>query len=285
MATIQGNLIAPTPPPSNTPLTYVEVSRGYDNAGNGRVVTLTFRGPKDALRIASSQWVALGAKYSIREDGPYSEATVTIGGSTFDPSLAIQDQSAPLPGEIADIRYEFRTDYLDVSVFALPAVDKEANSTGNPNLYKFIIEATAKNGEVLSTRDTNLADPVRYPLANKVWQMLYRGQDTFPIARVSLTRIATFSGNLGLPQIPNGIPPVYTPESFAQNWNLPLSVQQMLPKIPKDQATGAVLAPFGTVWGWKQTNFSTSLVNKTNQVEQNISWTFAPYDTLIYPFF
>jgi hypothetical protein len=64
-----------------------------------------------------------------------------------------------------------------------------------------------------------------------------------------------------------------------------LQVQQMLPKIPKDQATGAVLAPFGTVWGWKQTNFSTSLVNKTNQVEQVIAWTFAPYDTLIYPFF
>ena len=278
MATIQG-----IPNPNN--LEYIEVSRAYENNGTGRVVQLVFRGDKNTLRIASAQWVALGAKYSIREDGPYSEATVTIGGNTFDPSLAIQDQSAPLPGEIADIRYEFRTDYLDVSVFALPAVDKEANSTGNPNLYKLVIETAAKNGETLSQRETNLANPTTFPMANKVWQMLYRGQDTFPIARVSLTRIATFSGNLGLPQIPNGIPPVYTVESFAQNWNLPLSVQQMLPKIPKDTATGAVLAPFGTVWGWKQTNFSTSLVNKTNQVEQNISWTFAPYDTLIYPFF
>ena len=279
MATIQG-----TPIPYPFATDYIEVSRAYDNSGNGRVVQLVFRGDKNTLRIASAQWVALGAKYSIREDGPYSEATVTIGGNTFDPSLAIQDQSAPLPGEIADIRYEFRTDYLDVSVFALPAVDKEANSTGNPNLYKLVIETAAKNGELLSQQETNLANPTTFPMANKVWQMLYRGQDTFPIARVSLTRIATFSGNLGLPQIPNGIPPVYTPESFAQNWNLPLSVQQMLPKIPKDQATGAILAPYGTVWGWKQTNFSTSLVNKTNQVEQNISWTFAPYDTLIYPF-
>ena len=278
MATIQG-----LPNPNN--FEYIEVSRAYDNNGNGRVVQLVFRGDKDTLRIASAQWVALGAKYSIREDGPYSEATVTIGGSTFDPGIPIQDQQAPPVGEIADIRYEFRTDYLDVSVFALPAVDKEANSTGNPNLYKFIIEATAKNGEVLSTRDTNLADPVRYPMANKVWQMLYRGQDTFPIARVSLTRIATFSGNMGLPQVPNGIPPVYLPESFALNWELPFSVQQMLPKIPKDIVTGAVLAPYGTVWGWKQTNYSTSLITKTNQVEQVIAWTFAPYDTLIYPFF
>lgn len=278
MATLQGS-----PNPNN--LEYIEVSRAYDNNGNGRVVQLTFRGDKNTLRIASAQWVALGAKYSIREDGPYSEATVTIGGNTFDPGTDIQDQSAPLPGEIADIRYEFRTDYLDVSVFALPAVDKEANSTGNPNLYKTVIETAAKNGELLSQSETNLGNATTFPMANKVWQMLYRGQDTFPIARVSLTRIATFSGNLGLPQVPNGIPPVYTPESFAQNWNLPFSVVRMLPKVPTDPVTGAVLAPFGTVWGWKQTNFSTSLVNKTNQVEQVIAWTFAPYDTLIYPFF
>ena len=278
MATLQGS-------PNPNDFEYIEVSRAYDNNGNGRVVQLVFRGDKDTLRIASAQWVALGAKYSIREDGPYSEATVTIGGNSYDPGTPIQDQSAPLPGEIADIRYEFRTDYLDVSVFALPAVDREANSTGNPNLYKTVIETAAKNGELLSQSETNLGNATTFPMANKVWQMLYRGQDTFPIARVSLTRIATFSGNLGLPQVPNGIPPVYTPESFAVNWNLPFAVTRMLPRVPTDPATGQILAPFGTVWGWKQTNFSTSLVNKTNQVEQVIAWTFAPYDTLIYPFF
>jgi len=278
MATLQG-----TPNPNN--FEYIEVSRAYDNNGTGRVVQLVFRGDKDTLRLASSQWVALGAKYSIREDGPYSEATITVGGPTFDPGTPIQDQAAPPPGEIADIRYEFRTDYLDVSVFALPAVDKEANLTGNPNLYKTVIETAAKNGELLSQSETNLGNPTTFPMANKVWQMLYRGQDTFPIARVSLTRIATFSGNMGLPQVPNGIPPVYTPQSFIQNWNLPFSVQQMLPRIPTDPATGQILAPYGTVWGWKQTNYSTSLITKTNQVEQVIAWTFAPYDTLIYPFF
>ena len=278
MATLQGS-----PNPNN--FEYIEVSRAYDNNGTGRVVQLVFRGDKDTLRLASSQWVALGAKYSIREDGPYSEATITVGGPTFDPGTPIQDQAAPPPGEIADIRYEFRTDYLDVSVFALPAVDKEANLTGNPNLYKTVIETAAKNGELLSQSETNLGNPTTLPMANKVWQMLYRGQDTFPIARVSLTRIATFSGNMGLPQVPNGIPPVYTPQSFIQNWNLPFSVQQMLPRIPTDPATGQILAPYGTVWGWKQTNYSTSLITKTNQVEQVIAWTFAPYDTLIYPFF
>jgi hypothetical protein len=59
----------------------------------------------------------------------------------------------------------------------------------------------------------------------------------------------------------------------------------MLPPTPIDQTTGQVQAPVGTAWGWKQTNYSTSLITKTNQVEQVIAWTFAPYDTLVYPFF
>lgn len=269
MATIQGI-------PNPNALEYIEVSRGYENVGNGRVVTLQFKGSKDALRIASAQWVALGAKYSIREDGPYSEATVTIGGTSFDPGTPISEQSAPPPGEAADIRYEFRTDYVDVSVFALPAVARDATASGNPAAYKYTLETAVKNGDPLPAGSTLMQQ--------KVWQKLSRGEESFPVARVSLTRIATFSGNLGLPQVPQGIPPVYYPASFSTAWALPFGVQQMLPQIPIDVATGQVQAPAGTAWGWKQTNYSSSLVTKTNQVEQVISWTFAPYDLDIYPF-
>ena len=260
---------------------YIEISRSYDNNGSGRVVQLIFRGPKDVLRIASAQWVALGAKYTIREDGPYSEATVTIGGNSFDPGSPIYDQTAPQVGELADIRYEFRTDYVDVSVFALPAVAKEADATGDPAFYKKTIEETVRNGQKL----TDVSPLGNLPIARRVWQKLTRGEESFPVARVSLTRIATWSGNLGLPQIPNGIPPVYRPFSFAISWQLPNSVTSMLPPIPVDQNTGQIVAPPGTEWGWKQTNYSTNLITKTNQVEQVISWTFAPYDLDIYPFF
>ena len=181
-----------------------------------------------------------------------------------------------MPGEAADIRYEFRTDYVDVSIFALPAVAKDATATGNPAGYKYVIETAVKNGETLPAGVTSMAQ--------KVWQKLSRGEESFPVARVSLTRVATFSGNLGLPEVPQGIPPVYRPFSFAIAWGLPTSVQQMLPRVPTD-ASGQIQAPAGTEWGWKQTNYSSSLVQKTNQVEQVISWTFAPYDLDIYPFF
>lgn len=259
---------------------YIEVSRAYNNSGNGRVVTLQFKGPKDVLRIASAQWVAIGAKYQITEDGPFSQATVTIGGNSYDPGSEIYDQAVPLPGEIADIRYEFRTDYVDISIFGLPAVAKEAESIGDPSFYKYNIEETVRNGKKL----TDVSPLGNLPIARKVWQKLSRGEDSFPLARVSLTRIATFSGNLGLPQIPQGIPPVYTPASFAIAWSLPFSVQQMLPRVPIDPITGQVQAPSGTAWGWRQSNYSSSLMQKTNQVEQQISWTFASYDTDIYPF-
>lgn len=276
MATIQGI-------PNPTAFEYIEVSRSYDNNGTGRVVQLVFRGSKDALRIASVQWVSLGAKYTIREDGPYSEATVTIGGNSFDPGTPISEQTAPQVGELADIRYEFRTDYVDQSIFALPIVAAEANSTGNPSAYKFLIETSVKNGEPLpSPPESNIST---FPIAQRVWQKLSRGEDSFPVARVNLTRIATWSGNLGLPQVPNGIPPVYERQSFIFAWNLPNSVSSMLPPIPVDIETGQVQAPPGTRWGWKQTNYSTNLITKTNQVEQVISWTFAPYDLDIYPFF
>jgi hypothetical protein len=260
---------------------YIEVSRSYDNNGTGRVVQLVFRGPKDVLRIASAQWVSLGAKYTIREDGPYSEATVTIGGNSFDPGTPINEQSAPLVGEVADIRYEFRTDYVDVSVFALPAVAKEAESIGDAAYYKKTIEEVVRNGQKL----TDVSPLGNLPIAKRVWAKLARGEESFPVARISLTRIATWSGNLGLPQIPNGIPPVYYPVSFGIAWQLPNSVLSMLPAVPVDPATGQVQAPSGTAWGWKQTNYSTNLITKTNQVEQVISWTFAPYDLDIYPFF
>jgi len=51
---------------------YIEISREYNNGdGTGRFITYRYRGSKDALRLASVNWVAAGGKYQITEDGPY----------------------------------------------------------------------------------------------------------------------------------------------------------------------------------------------------------------------
>jgi hypothetical protein len=261
---------------------YIEVSRRFDQTGSGTgpVWTIEYRGTKDAIRLATLNWSNIGAKYSTNEDGPYASATVIFSGPTADPGDPIDAATVPIAGqETPDIRYEFRTDYLDVSLFALPAVADEAQSIGDPAFYKKTIEDAVASGQQL----TDVSPLANLPLARKVFQKLCRGEESFPVGRVSLSRVAMFSGSLGLPQVPQSIPPVYTPASFIVAWNLPFSVYSMLPSVPIDPRTGRPAAPAGTVWGWKQTNYSSSLIVKTNMVEQNISWTFAPYDTDIYP--
>jgi len=262
---------------------YIEVSRRFDQSGSGTgpVWTIEYRGTKDAIRLATLGWSNIGAKYSTVEDGPFASATVIFSGPTADPGDPIDSAIIPVAGqETPDIRYEFRTDYVDISLFALPAVAAEAESIGDPAFYKKTLEETVNNGLKL----TEVSPLGNLPIARKVFQKLCRGEDSFPLPRISLSRVATFSGSLGLPQVPQGIPPVYTPSSFIIAWNLPFSVYTMLPNVPIDPRTGKVMAPSGTAWGWKQTNYSSTLIVKTNMVEQNISWTFSAYDTDIYPF-
>ena len=268
---------------------YIEVSRRFDQSGSGTgpVWIIEYRGTKDAIRFATLGWSNIGAKYSTIEDGPYASATVTFSGPTADPGDPIDSAIVPVAGQEApDIRYEFRTDYVDVSVFALPSVVEEAEKSGNPAGYKLAIEEAVKSGKKLTGIIEN-GERITYwddkPVGRRVWEKLSRGEDSFPLARISLSRVASFSGSLGLPQVPIGIPPVYTPSSFITAWNLPFNVYKMLPSVPIDSKTGKVIAPSGSLWGWKQTNYSSSLVAKTNMVEQNISWTFAAYDTDIYP--
>ena len=270
---------------------FIEVSRRFDQSGSstGPVWTFEYRGTKQAIINATNFWSSIGAKYSTIEDGPYSSATVIFSGPNYyDAGDPLGTAYIPVAGEEEpDIRYEFRTDYMDVSVFALPAVVEEAEKSGNPAGYKLAIEEAVKSGKRLTGIVEN-GERITYwddkPVGKRIWEKLSRGEDSFPLARISLSRVATFSGVLGLPQVPMGIPPVYTPSSFIISWKLPFNVYKMLPSVPIDSKTGKVIAPSGSVWGWKQTNYSSSLVTKTNMVEQNISWTFAAYDTDIYPF-
>lgn len=269
---------------------FIEVSRRFDQSGSstGPVWTFEYRGTKQAIRNATNYWSSIGAKYSTIEDGPYSSATVIFSGPNYiDADDPVGTAYIPVAGQEApDIRYEFRTDYVDVSVFALPAVVEEAEKSGNPAGYKLAIEEAVKSGKRLTGIVEN-GERITYwddkPVGKRIWEKLSRGEDSFPMARISLSRVATFSGVLGLPQVPIGIPPVYTASSFPIALGLPFSVSKMLPNVPIDPKTGKVMAPSGSVWGWKQTNYSSSLVVKTNMVEQNISWTFAAYDTDIYP--
>jgi hypothetical protein len=290
MATIKTNVITPVA------TGYIEVSRQSNNGdGTGRFITYKYRGSKDALRLASADWVAAGGKYQITEDGPYSEATVTYAGTNFNPNNPTAQ--GPLDEDDPAQRYEFRTEYVDASLFSLPTVRAEAKKwvLTYPSIniteadYYAAIKAAGddpKNNKLNSVTINNVTTSAdifpksQFHLAHKLVVKLSRGQDSFQTSRVSLTRISTYSSRNGLPATPPIISAVYDSITLSNRQQFPQIVRNVMPQAPLDP----LLTPDETAWAWLKTNDSTSLIVKTNQVERNETWTFAAWDLFAYPY-
>lgn len=254
---------------------YIEVSREYSGGdGTGRQITYRYRGSKNALRIASASWVLAGGKYQITENGPYSEATVVFSGTLLDTNnpTAPRDPTEEEP----NTRYEFRTEYVDASLFELPQVRAEAKKYISEQEYYSAVKLAGED-----PKNNKLPMPEsQFPLAYQLTKRLSRGQTSFQTSRVSLTRISSYSALNGLPATPPIISAVYS-GPFLANFNFfPASVRNVMPRPPADPN----LTPDGTVWAWLKTNDSTSLTIKTNQVERNETWTFAAWDLFAYPY-
>lgn len=269
MATIKTSTILPVE------TGYIEVSREYSGGdGTGRQITYRYRGSKDALRAASVNWVTAGGKYQISENGPYSEATVVFSGTLLDTNnpTAPRDPTEEEP----NTRYEFRTEYVDASLFELPQVRAEAKKYISEEEYYSAVKLAGED-----PKNNKLPMPEsQFPLAYQLTKRLSRGQTSFQTSRVSLTRISSYSALNGLPATPPIISAVYS-GPFLANFNFfPASVRNVMPRPPADPN----LTPDGTVWAWLKTNDSTSLTIKTNQVERNETWTFAAWDLFAYPY-
>lgn len=260
---------------SNVESGYLEVSREYSGGdGTGRQITYRYRGSKDALRIASASWVTAGGKYQITENGPYSEATVIFSGTNFNTN----NPTAPVIAseEEPNTRYEFRTEYVDASLFELPQVRAEAQRNLDTELYFSAIKLAAEDPK---NNKLPLLES-QFPIAHQLVKRLARGQTSFQTSRCSLTRISSYSALNGLPATPPIISAVYDGAQLANYNFFPASVRNVMPRPPANPN----LTPEGTVWAWLKTNDSTSLTIKTNQVERNETWTFAAWDLFVYPY-
>lgn len=260
---------------SNVESGYIEVSREYSGGdGTGRQITYRYRGSKDALRIASASWVTAGGKYQITENGPYSEATVVYSGTLLDTNnpTAPRDPTEEEP----NTRYEFRTEYVDASLFELPQVRAEAKKYISEEEYYSVVKLAGED-----PKNNKLPMPEsQFPLAYQLTKRLSRGQTSFQTSRCSLTRISSYSALNGLPATPPIISAVYDGPTLANYNFFPASVRNVMPRPPANPN----LTPDGTVWAWLKTNDSTSLTIKTNQVERNETWTFAAWDLFAYPY-
>lgn len=267
---------------SDTNFGYEEVSRVFNSGdGTGRYWTLRYRGTKNALREASLNWTQRGGKVTITEDGPYADATVIFAGNPQDPN---NPQTVDPAQEEPSTRFEFRTEFVEASIFDLPAVIAEANryallaqQTQAEYYYQIRLASEDPRNNKLPPQ---LTTPLT-PLAEQLVVRLAAGRDSFQTSRVSLTRISSFSALNGLPATPPIIPVVYSGLQLAASNGFPLSVRAAMPQPPIQPE----LTPAGSAWSWLKTNDSTSLIVKTNQVERNETWTFAAWDLLIYPYF
>lgn len=268
---------------------YLEVSREYNSGdGTGRYITYKYRGSKDALRLASADWVSAGGKYTIVENGPYSEATVVFGGNQIDPNRPLNFVDPEL--EQPSYRFEFRTDYYDASIFELPKAREESERWAK--FYSISTPPAPTESDYFSKIKLAGENPnenpfafevngTTFPIAKELVLRWARGQQTFQSSRVSLTRISSYSALNGLPKTPPFIASVYSSTRLANGNGFPDSVSAVMPSPPADPA----MTPKGTVWSWLKTNDSTSLIIKTNQVERNETWTFAAWDLFVYPYY
>ena len=118
-----------------------------------------------------------------------------------------------------------------------------------------------------------------FPVAKQLALMWARGQQSFQSHKVSLSKVSSYSALNGLPATPPIISSIYSGDYLAILNDFPDIVKAVMPKPP----TTAILTPEGTTWAWLKVNDSTSLIVKTNQVERNETWTFAAWDTFVYP--
>jgi hypothetical protein len=247
MATIKTNVITPVA------TGYIEVSREYNNGdGTGRYITYRYRGSKDALRAASADWVNAGGKYQITENGPYSEATVTYSGTNFNPNTPTVQ--APLDEDYPSQRFEFRTEYIDVPLFELPAVVAEAKRytqtiAGKTEADYFGSIKNAAEDPINNKLEFNVE---RFPIGFKLFKRLAKGQSSFQSSRVSLTRISTYSARNGLPATPPIISVVYDSITLANRNAFPQVVRNVMPQAPLDP----LLTPEETAWAWLKTDLS-----------------------------
>ena len=235
----------------------------------GQVYEVEYYGGRNEIRLATTAWMQGGAKVRIDESGPLSKALVLW---SVNPSNAAGT-------EIPVDRYETRTDLLEVSLFSLPLVAAEAarysvafGSGVSAALYRSQIETAARSGDPLPFSGT------LFPIAAKLYLKIARGEDSFRTTSVSLMRVRSYSAIYTGQRRLVAIPPIYRTSTLVQYESIPQAVVGKLPADPLPQDT-----PAGGVWGWKVMDESSSYSPKENKFEERTTWTFAAWDSDIYP--
>lgn len=187
----------------------------------------------------------------------YNGTTAKITGGSW--QLVIN-----VPSTVYD-KWEWDTDWEQVSLFSSPDVDAEMQLFASNALYQQrILDAVAKGDQALPSSFNG------FPMGQLIFRLLSRGVESYERRRTVLRLRRMVPTDWALPMVQETYDNIYLTESLQALFNIPNVIATQFPNTPN-------ITPADTIWAWKtraQTSDSVPAINKT---EEQIEWVFAAW--------
>jgi len=181
----------------------------------------------------------------------------------------VADPDQPASAEVASDRWSISWEEERQSLLSSPVAIAEAQGYVSVAQYKSDIEAAVKDGEAFPL------DPLQYPVANVIYNLMSAGSETFPVYTPLLRRTRTYSLTYtGSPQQVTTQGIVYTRAALLREFGI---VNPLASRIPADPS---VTLPDGLVWGWYLAQQEFDYIRERNAVKVNevLGWRFGKWN-------
>lgn len=235
----------------------------------GDSIEETWQGLKYQIFSLAQGFKKIGAKARVTHRGPLYQVIVTIGQT---PARGV---------EVPVDKYEWDSEQFQVSIFNAAGPSAEALSysvSANVPLsrYRQVIEDAVKKG-------TDIAVPFpsesSFPWAWSLYRRLSVGVEAYPLKRLVLRRVRTFSldyaGRIEL----SATPIAYSTAALVSTFAIPNKIALQLPEYPSNADT-----PAYTRWGWWMRTDRSEQIPALNKVEEVREWVFAAWSTADFAF-
>lgn len=190
------------------------------------------------------------------------------------------DPTQPSTSEVPVEKWEIDNERVPVDIFSHVDVADESDryaqfvANGDKTRYRKEIEDAVEDGELKPAWEAS-----GYPNAERVYELMIRGTESFETHRPVLTRTRSFSlGYVGRRKLViETRPRVYYQSELVSTFAVPQYIASILPDAPTQKIAG-------TEWGWKIGTDTSSVSSQKNMVEETLSFQFAAWSWFLYKF-
>jgi len=185
-----------------------------------------------------------------------------------------QTESAP------DIKWEVRTEMVQLSIFSAFAIQEEADRYIDPAQYKNPAQYKKDIEDAVKAGTANPINKVKFPYSAVVYRELARGVEAFETKRFVLQGRYFASVNWYLTQrrVIEAGDYVYSAASLGTQYGVPAGLIRFLPAVP----TFPGATPVGTKWGWRSRGEVSTFTYGATKVETSFDFVFAAWSTSFY---